>query len=132
MVFLKMPKIKPHTLTNTIFFWARQVPTFPVHHLLVGPFLLYFLLYFLLVGPFHNLYINIFKNGQLNQGLKGNDNDMQVPFNIYVRLCVSLIKICVYNNNVYQRKQKYIQDNLTCGICSLTYCLVMQYKYKYK
>jgi hypothetical protein len=28
--------------------------------------------------------------------------------------------------------KKYIQDNLTCGFCSLTHCLVMQYKYKYK
>ena len=26
--------------------------------------------------------INIFKSGQLDQGLKGNDNDMQVTFNI--------------------------------------------------
>ena len=32
----KKPKIKPPTLKNTKFFWARQVPTFPVHHLLVG------------------------------------------------------------------------------------------------
>ena len=31
-----MPKIKPQTLKNTKFFWARQVPTFPVHHHLVG------------------------------------------------------------------------------------------------
>jgi hypothetical protein len=31
-----MPKIKPQTLKNAKFFWARQVPTFPVHHLLVG------------------------------------------------------------------------------------------------
>ena len=31
-----MPKIKPPTLKNKNFFWARQVPTFPVHHLLVG------------------------------------------------------------------------------------------------
>ena len=28
-----MPKIKPQTLKNTKFFWARQVPNFPVHHL---------------------------------------------------------------------------------------------------
>jgi hypothetical protein len=31
-----MPKIKPPTLKNTKLFWARQVPTFPVHHPLVG------------------------------------------------------------------------------------------------
>jgi hypothetical protein len=30
----------------------------------------------------HHLYINIFKNGQLDQGLKGNDNDMQVTFDM--------------------------------------------------
>jgi hypothetical protein len=47
------------------------------------------------IGIIHNLYINIFKNGQLDQGLKGNDNDMQVTFN----MCVSLIKICVFYNN---------------------------------
>ena len=35
------------------------------------------------IGIIHNLYINIFKNGQLDQeGLKGNDNDMQVTFNM--------------------------------------------------
>jgi hypothetical protein len=28
----------------------------------------------------------------------------------------------VFNNNVYQRRQKYIQDNLACGICSLVPC----------
>jgi hypothetical protein len=42
-----------------------------------GPFLL------TVIGIIHNLYINIFKNGQLDQGLlKGNDNDMQVTFNM--------------------------------------------------
>jgi hypothetical protein len=30
-----MPKINPQTLKNANFFWARQAPTFPVHHLVV-------------------------------------------------------------------------------------------------
>ena len=63
------------------------------------------------------------KTAELDQGLKGNDNDMQVTFNMHVRLwCESPIKICVFNNNVYQRRQKYIQDNLACGIFSLVPC----------
>ena len=35
---LKMPKINPQKLKNPNFFWPRQVPTFPVHHLLVAWF----------------------------------------------------------------------------------------------
>jgi hypothetical protein len=31
-----MTKIKLQTLKNRKLFWARQVPTFPVHRLLVG------------------------------------------------------------------------------------------------
>jgi hypothetical protein len=35
-------------------------------------------------------------------------------------------------NEMFIKEGKKTQENLTCGICSLTHCLVMQYKYKYK